>query len=87
MFGIVTALEGLHVTANYRDINMQHTRSRHAAWDPQTPRQLLDEVDSDGEAGVEGDVRSLREVLHVRLHLVQGFTGVAKRRSTGVPRS
>ena len=72
MFGIVTALKDLHVTGKYRHRSKQHTSSRHAAWDPQTPRQLLDEVDSDGEAGVEGDVRSLREVLHVRLHLVQG---------------
>ena len=33
MFGNVTALEGLHVTGNYRDKSMQHTCSRHAAWD------------------------------------------------------
>ena len=35
MFGNVTALEGLHVTGNYRYRSMQHTCSRHAAWDPQ----------------------------------------------------
>ena len=34
MFGNVTALEGLHVTGKYRGIRMQHTCSRHAAWDP-----------------------------------------------------
>ena len=34
MFGNVTALEGLHVTGKYRDRSMQHTCSRHAAWDP-----------------------------------------------------
>ena len=32
MFGKVTALEGLHATGEYRDIRMQHTCSRHAAW-------------------------------------------------------
>jgi len=36
MFGNVTALEGLHVTGQYRDRSMQHTWSRHAAWDPHT---------------------------------------------------
>ena len=34
MFGILTALENLHVTVKYRDISMVHTCSRHAAWDP-----------------------------------------------------
>ena len=34
MFGDVTALEGLHVKGNYRNRSMQHTYSRHAAWDP-----------------------------------------------------
>ena len=34
MFGNVTALEGLRVTGKYRNRNMQHTCSRHAAWDP-----------------------------------------------------
>ena len=34
MFGNATALEGLHVTGKYRDRSMQHTCSRHAAWDP-----------------------------------------------------
>ena len=34
MFGNVTALEGLHVTGKYRYICMQHTCSRHVAWDP-----------------------------------------------------
>ena len=33
MFGNVTALEGLHVTGKYKDKSMQHTCSRHAAWD------------------------------------------------------
>ena len=36
MNGNVTALEGLHVTGKYRDGSMQHTCSRHAAWDPHT---------------------------------------------------
>ena len=30
----MTALEGLHVTGEYRNRSMQHTCSRHAAWDP-----------------------------------------------------
>ena len=34
MFDNLTALEGLHVTGKYRDISMQQTNSRHAAWDP-----------------------------------------------------
>jgi len=34
MFGNATALGGLHMTGKYRDKNMLHTRSRHAAWDP-----------------------------------------------------
>ena len=34
MFGIVTALEGVHVTGKYRDRSMQHSCSRHATWDP-----------------------------------------------------
>ena len=34
MFGHVAALEGLQVTGKYRDRSMQHTCSRHAAWDP-----------------------------------------------------
>jgi len=38
MFGNVTALDGLHVTGKYRDISMQHTCSRHAAWDPHNHR-------------------------------------------------
>ena len=38
MFGNVTALDGLHVTGKYRDIIMQHTCSRHAAWDPHNSR-------------------------------------------------
>ena len=33
MLGNVTALQGLHVTGKYRDVIMQHTCSRHAAWD------------------------------------------------------
>ena len=33
MLGNVTTLEGLHVTGKYRDRSMQHTCSRHAAWD------------------------------------------------------
>ena len=38
MFGNVIALEGLHVPGKYRDKSMQHTCSRHAAWDPHTCR-------------------------------------------------
>ena len=34
MFGIATALVGLHVTGKYRNRSMKHTCSRHAAWDP-----------------------------------------------------
>jgi len=34
MHGNVTALEGLHVTEKYRYSHMQHTCSKHAAWDP-----------------------------------------------------
>ena len=34
MVGFLSALEGLHVTWKYRDRSMQHTCSRHAAWDP-----------------------------------------------------
>jgi len=41
MFGNVTALKGLHVTGNYRDRSMQHTCSRHAAWDPHTGCVLM----------------------------------------------
>ena len=36
MFGNVTALEGFHVTGKCRNRSMQHTCSRHAAWDPHT---------------------------------------------------
>ena len=36
MIGEVAALEGLHVTGKFRDKNMTHTSSRHAAWDPHT---------------------------------------------------
>ena len=36
MIGNVTALKGLHVTGKDRDRSMQHTCSRHAAWDPHT---------------------------------------------------
>ena len=35
MFGNVTVLAGFHVTEKYRDISMQHTCSRQAAWDSQ----------------------------------------------------
>ena len=38
------AQEGLHVTGNYRDRTMQHTCSRHAAWEPHT-RLLLFHLD------------------------------------------
>ena len=47
MFGNVTALEGLQVTGKYRGRSMQHTCSRHAAWDPhrggrrETPRERV----------------------------------------------
>ena len=44
MIGEVAALEGLHVTGKFRDKNMTHTSSRHAAWDPHTfqmPRGTL----------------------------------------------
>ena len=34
IFGNVTAPEGFHVTGKYMDRTMQHTYSRHAAWDP-----------------------------------------------------
>ena len=34
MFGNMTALKGLHVTGKCKDRSMQHTCSRHAAWDP-----------------------------------------------------
>ena len=34
MIGIVTALEGLHVTGKYRNRSMQNTCSRLATWDP-----------------------------------------------------
>ena len=34
MFVDVTALEQLHVAGKYRNIIMQHTCTRHAAWDP-----------------------------------------------------
>jgi len=34
MFGDMTALEELHMTDQYRDGSVQHTGSRHAAWDP-----------------------------------------------------
>ena len=34
LFGNVTALVGLHVTGKYKDKNMYHTCSRHAAWVP-----------------------------------------------------
>ena len=34
MFCNETAPEGLHVTGEYMDRSMQHTCSRHAAWDP-----------------------------------------------------
>ena len=37
MFGIVTTLAGLHVTGAWRDRSMQHTCSRHAAWDNRGP--------------------------------------------------
>jgi hypothetical protein len=33
MFGNLTAREGLRVTGRYRNRSMQHTCSRHAAWD------------------------------------------------------
>ena len=36
MFGNVPVLKGLHVTGKYRDRSMQHTSSRHAAWDSHT---------------------------------------------------
>ena len=36
MFGNVTAVDGLHVTGKYRDRSMQHTCSRHVAWDSHT---------------------------------------------------
>jgi len=31
--GDLTALQGLHVIGEYRDKSMQHTCSRHVAWD------------------------------------------------------
>ena len=37
MFGDVTTLEGFHATGKCRDISMQNTCYRHAAWDPHAP--------------------------------------------------
>ena len=34
MLSNVTGLERLHVPGKYMDTRMQHTCSRHAAWDP-----------------------------------------------------
>ena len=42
MFGNVTALEVLHVPGKYRDISMQHTCSRHAAWDPHIEKKMYE---------------------------------------------
>ena len=33
IFGLVTALEGLHLTGKYRNRSMQHTCSRHAVYE------------------------------------------------------
>jgi len=41
IFGIVIALEGLHLTRKYRNKSMQHTRFRHAAWDPHKQDQSI----------------------------------------------
>ena len=41
MFGHVTALGGFHVTGEYRDRRMQHTYSRHAAWNPDTLHRIM----------------------------------------------
>ena len=41
MLGNVTTLEELHVTGKHRDRSMQHTCSRHAAWDPHIKVALL----------------------------------------------
>ena len=42
MFGNVTALEGPHVTGEFRNDCMMHTCDRHEAWDPHTPVLLPD---------------------------------------------
>ena len=41
--GNVTDLERLHVAGKYRDRSMQHTCSRHAAWDPPNKGLVLAE--------------------------------------------
>jgi hypothetical protein len=39
MVGNATALERLHVTGKHRKRSMEHTCSRHAAWDPHMARE------------------------------------------------
>ena len=45
VFGSVTALEVLHVTGKNWDRSMQHTCSKHAAWDPHIKSMLAAAVE------------------------------------------
>ena len=87
MFGIVTTLEGLHVTGKYRDRSMQHTCSKHAAWDAHIPSLATHTLHPE-PSNLNPQVKSLKpktspytlhrreKIYSVRL-LVQGRDSVA----------